>query len=387
MSDDSRAAWRERGRRWAVTAGSVVLALLAGAVLMIASDDAVASQFAYLFTAPQLPLGAAWAKVSGAYTALFVGAVGSPNALAATAWQAGPLIVAGLGVGITFRAGLFNIGAQGQAVWGAIGAAYVGFALHLPPVIHLLVAVTVGLILGSVWGAIPGFLKARTGAHEVIVTIMMNFIATSTLAWLLATPAFQRPGRSDPIAPAVDATAQFPVLFRNLHLGFFVALAAAVLAWWLMDRSTIGFTMRAVGANPHAAATAGMSVPNTTVVAMALSGAFAGVAGILYALGPAAGGTATPLSAGLVGTVGFDALTVALLGRSRPVGTILAGLLFGGLHAGGLAMQSAADTPLTLATVLQALIVLFVAAPAIVTALMPKVKAPRQPALVGGEAA
>lgn len=387
MSDDSRAAWRERSRRWAVTAGSVVLALLAGAVLMIASDDAVASQFAYLFTAPQLPLGAAWAKVSGAYTALFVGAVGSPNALAATAWQAGPLIVAGLGVGITFRAGLFNIGAQGQAVWGAIGAAYVGFALHLPPVIHLLVAVTVGLVLGSVWGAIPGFLKARTGAHEVIVTIMMNFIATSTLAWLLATPAFQRPGRSDPIAPTVDATAQFPVLFRNLHLGFFVALAAAVLAWWLMDRSTIGFTMRAVGANPHAAATAGMSVPNTTVVAMALSGAFAGVAGILYALGPAAGGTATPLSAGLVGTVGFDALTVALLGRSRPVGTILAGLLFGGLHAGGLAMQSAADTPLTLATVLQALIVLFVAAPAIVTALMPKVKAPRQPALVGGEAA
>lgn len=387
MSEDSRAAWRERRRRWAVTAGSMVLALLAGAVLMIVSDEAVASQFAYLFTAPQLPLGAAWAKVANAYAALFVGAVGSPNALASTAWQAGPLIVAGLGVGVTFRAGLFNIGAQGQAVWGAIGAAYVGFTWHLPPVVHLLVAVAVGLVLGAVWGALAGFLKAKTGAHEVILTIMMNFIATSILAWLLITPAFQRPGRTDPIAPIVDATAQFPALFRNFHVGFFVALAAAALVWWLMDRSTIGFTMRAVGANPHAAGTAGMSVDNTTIVAMAISGLLAGLAGVLFALGPAAGGSATPLSAGLVGTVGFDALTVALLGRSRPVGTILAGLLFGGLHAGGLAMQSAAGTPLTLSTVLQALIVLFVAAPAIVSALLPKVKAPKQPALVGGEAA
>lgn len=387
MGEDSRAVWRERRRRWAVTAGSIVLALLVGAVLMIASDEAVASQFAYLFTAPQLPLGAAWTKVANAYTALFVGAVGSPNALASTAWQAGPLIVAGLGVGITFRAGLFNIGAQGQAIWGAIGAAYVGFSWHLPPVAHLLVAITVGVALGALWGAIAGFLKAQTGAHEVIVTIMMNFIAVSVLAWLLITPAFQRPGRTDPIAPIVDVTAQFPVIFRNLHVGFLVALASAALVWWLMDRSTIGFTLRAVGANPHAAATAGMSVPTATVVAMGASGLLAGLAGVLYALGPAAGGTATPLSAGLVGSVGFDALTVALLGRSRPVGTILAGLLFGGLHAGGLTMQSVAGTPLTLSTVLQALIVLFVAAPAIVSALMPKVKAPRQPALVGGEAA
>lgn len=379
-------AWRERGRTWAITAGSIVLALLVGAVLMIVSDPDVISQYAYLFTAPALPLGASWAKVSSAYAALVVGAVGSPTALAATAWQAAPLICAGLGVGLGFRAGLFNIGAQGQAIWGAIAAAYIGFTWHLPPGIHLIVAILGGLIAGAIWGGIVGFLKAKTGAHEVIVTIMLNYVALLALPWLLSTQAFLRPGRIDPLAPVIDSTAAFPIIYSQLNVGFLVALAAAAAVWWLLDRSTLGFAIRAVGANPSAAGTAGMNVANVTMITMAISGLLCGLAGVQYALGPGADLIATPLSIGLVGTVGFDAITVALLGRSKPLGIVLAGLLFGGLHSGGLAMQSFAGTPLTLSTVLQALIVLFVAAPALVAAMLPKVKPPQTASLVGGEA-
>lgn len=372
-------------RTFAVTLAAIVLALIAGAILMVVSDPDVIGLFAYLFTAPALPLGAAWAKVSSAYAALAVGAIGSPSALAATTREAAPLICAGLGVGLGFRAGLFNIGAQGQAIMGAILAAWVGFALNLPPVIHLLVALLAGLVGGAVWGGIVGFLKARTGAHEVIVTIMFNYIAVGTLAWLLATTAFRRPGRMDPISPEVHSTAAFPGIFGQLHVGFLVALLAAFATWWLIDRSTVGFTIRAVGANPHAAATAGMDVARTTIITMTVSGLLAGLAGVQYAIGPGANGVPTPLSQGLVGSVGFDAITVALLGRSKPLGIVFAGLLFGGLHAGGLSMQSIAGTPLTLSMVLQALIVLFVAAPGLVNTLVPFLRA-RRAVPAGGQA-
>lgn len=386
MAESDASRWRERRRRWITTGGSILLALLVGAVLMVVSDPDVIGQYRYLFTAPALPLGASWAKVASAYSALFIGAVGSPTAVAATAWQAAPLICAGLGVGLAFRAGMFNIGAQGQAIWGAIAAAYVGFAFEMPIWVHLPFAVIAGTLAGGIWGGIVGFLKARTGAHEVIVTIMMNFVAAGSLSWLLMTPTFLRPGRIDPLAPVVHSSASFPILYQQLTVGFLVALLAAVFTWWLLDRSTIGFSIRAVGANPQAAGTAGMNVGTTTMIAMAASGALAGLAGVQYALSPGADGIATPLSLGLVGSVGFDAITVALLGRSRPFGTVLAGLLFGGLHSGGLAMQSRADTPDTLTMVLQALIVLFVAAPAIVTGLLPRVKPPAEQALAGGAA-
>lgn len=388
MAESARASvWRERGRASAITAGSIVLALVVGAILMVVSDTEVISKYAYLFTAPALPLGATWTKVSGAYAALFMGAVGSPSALAATAREAAPLICAGLGVGLGFRAGLFNIGAQGQAIMGSIVAAYVGFAWHLPPVLHLLVALVGGLLAGGLWGGLVGFLKAKTGAHEVITTIMLNYVAAGTLSWLLLTPAFLRPGRIDPIAPVIDETASFMTIFEQLNTGFLVALLAAACVWWLLDRSTLGFAIRAVGANPAAAGTAGMNVARTTILTMAIAGLLAGLAGVQYALGPGPDGIPTPLSLGLVGTVGFDAITVALLGRSKPLGIVFAGLLFGGLHAGGLTMQAQVDTPLTLSTVLQALIVLFVAAPALVGALLPKVKAPRTANLTAGESA
>jgi ABC-type uncharacterized transport system permease subunit len=360
------------------TAAAFVLALIVGALLMIFSDTEVRSKFSYFFSRPSDALIASGQKVGGAYAALIKGAVGGYGPITETTAQAAPLICAGLGVGLAFRAGLFNIGAQGQAIWGAILAAYVGFSWHLPPGIHLLAAIVAGLVGGGVWGAIVGWLKARAGAHEVIVTIMMNYIAAGLLAYLLTTTAFQRPGRTDPISPIVDWNATFPRLEGGqLHLGFLLALLAAAAVWWILDRSTVGFAIRAVGANPHASATAGMSVARTTVITMTLAGALAGLAGVQAALGPTASGVPVPLSAGIVGSVGFDAITVALLGRSKPLGTVLAGLLFGALHAGGLAMQSIAQTPLTLTTVLQALIVLFVAAPALVHRIMPFVKARR----------
>lgn len=371
------------------TLAAFVLAGLAGALLMIVSDTEVRSTFAYFFARPADAVTASWDKVGGAYAALIQGSIGGYGPITETAAQAAPLICAGLGVGLAFRAGLFNIGAQGQAIMGAVLAAYIGFSWHLPPGVHLLVALIGGLIGGGIWGGIVGWLKAKAGAHEVIVTIMMNYIASGVLAYLLTTTAFQRPGRTDPISPIVDWNATMPRLQGGqLHLGFLIALLAAVGVWWLLDRSTTGFAIRAVGANPHAAATAGMSVARTTVVTMVIAGALAGLAGVQAALGPSASGVPVPLSAGIVGSVGFDAITVALLGRSKPFGIVLAGLLFGGLHAGGLAMQSVAQTPLTLTTVLQALIVLFVAAPALVTRIVPFVKArkvrPAGPVVEGG---
>ncbi len=360
------------------TLAAIVLAFVVGALLMIFSDTEVRSTFSYFFAQPSDALSASWEKVSTAYGALIAGAIGGIGPITETTAQAAPLISAGLGVGLAFRAGLFNIGAQGQAIVGAMLAAYIGFSWHLPPVIHLVVAVLGGLIGGGLWGGIVGWLKARTGAHEVIVTIMLNYIAVGLLAYVLTTTTFQRPGRTDPISPIVDWNATFPRLEGGqLHLGFGLSLLAAGVVWWLLDRSTTGFAIRAVGANPHAAATAGMSVARTTVITMVAAGALAGLAGAQAALGPTASGVPVPLSAGIVGSIGFDAITVALLGRSKPLGTVLAGLLFGGLHAGGLAMQSVAQTPLTLTTVLQALIVLFVAAPALIHRILPFVKARR----------
>ena len=308
------------------TVAAFLLAFIVGALLMIVSDTDVRQTFTYFFSRPSDALNASWDKVGGAYSALIKGAVGGWGPITETTAQAAPLICAGLGVGLAFRAGLFNIGAQGQAIWGAVLAAYVGFTFHLPPGIHLIVAIVAGVLGGAIWGGIVGWLKAKAGAHEVIVTIMMNYIAAGLLAYLLTTTAFQRPGRTDPISPIVDWNATMPRLEGSrLHLGFVIALLAAVAVWWILDRSTIGFAIRAVGSNPHAAATAGMSVARTTIITMSLAGALAGLAGVQAALAPSVSGTPVPLSAGLVGSIGFDAITVALLGRSKPLGTVLAG--------------------------------------------------------------
>lgn len=364
-------------RRWmpvVITLISFVLAFITGAIVMVLADQDVMAKYAYFFNAPGDALSASWEKISTAYGALLRGSVGSWGALTETTAQAAPLICAGLGVALAFRAGLFNIGAQGQAIWGAILGALIGFSFTgLPWFVHIPFAILCAMVAGALWGSIAGFLKAKTGAHEVIVTIMLNYIALYMLQFLLTTQLLQQPGRSDPISPVVEFSATMPRLAgTRLTLGFFIALAAAVAVWWLLERTTLGFRIRAVGMNPHAAATAGMSVSRVTIVSMAIAGSLGGLAGAQAVLTPTLlTGYPTQLSLGIVGTVGFDAITVALLGRSRPLGVVLAGLLFGAMKAGGLTMAAQAQTPSDLTNLIQALIVLFVAAPAFVMWLVP----------------
>lgn len=353
---------------------SVVMALAVGAVLIAVSDDDVRAAGSYFFARPGDMASAVLSSVIQAYGALFRGSVidvggsgvaGVLGPLASTMLFATPLIAAGLAVAIPFRAGLFNIGAEGQITVAAIFAAYVGFALQLPPVVHLGAAVLAGLLGGALWGAIPGVLKATTGAHEVITTIMLNYVARFGILFVLGTTTFQREGRADPISPPILPTATLPKLldFGRVNLAFVLALVAAAVAWWLINRSTTGFRLRAVGANPEAARTAGMSVPRTYVTAMALAGAFAGLAGVSQVLG-----SERVLTTGISAGLGFDAITVALLARTNPVGVVAAGVLFGALKAGGLTMQATTGTSLDIVIVLQALIVLFIAAPALISA-------------------
>jgi simple sugar transport system permease protein len=286
--------------------------------------------------------------------------------LAETLTVSTPLIFAGLGVALAFRAGLFNIGAQGQLIFGALFGAYVGFTWHLPVGLHLLVVVLAGMIGGGLCGGIVGLLKARTGAHEVIVTIMFNYVASFLLLFLLTTPAFQRKGSTNPISPFLDQTALFPELLGpqfRLHAGFILAILVTWGVWWILSRSTIGFEFRAVGANPNAARTAGVNVGRATILVMALAGALAGLSGIAQV-----SGTEKYLSGGVAASIGFDAITVALLGRSTPWGTFFAGLLFGAFRAGGVSMQAVTQTPIDIVLVIQSLIVLFIAAPPLVRA-------------------
>jgi general nucleoside transport system permease protein len=347
-----------------VTVAAIVLALVIGALLIIVSDHKVVASFGYFFSYPWDAVRNSGEAVASSYAALVTGSVGSWSAITATLERAAPLICAGLSVTLAFRTGLFNIGAQGQLIIGAVCAGFVGFHYELPNGVHLVAALLAGLAGGAVWGGIVGILKARTGAHEVITTIMLNYIAISILTWLLTKEAFQQPGSNNPRSQKVAHSATFPHLF-GMHGGIVLALLAAVGVWWLLERSTPGFQMRAVGANAEAGRTAGMSVPNVYTVAMVVAGLLAGLAGCQQVLGHQ-----DSLTADFGGSIGFDAITVALLGRATPLGTVLAGLLFGALSVGGTAMQaSAAATPLALTQVLQALIVLFVAAPTLVKAL------------------
>ena len=187
-----------------------------------------------------------------AYKALFVGSVGSPRAISESLFAATPLIFAGLAVAIGFQAGLFNIGANGQMHIGGMAALWVSFGVALPILIHIPLAIAAAIIAGATWGALAGFLKARTGAHEVITTIMLNFVALFLVNYLLKTSVYQAPGRNDPISKAADESARFPTLFgdHRLHIGFLVALLAVWFAWWLIYKTTLGFEFRAVGANP-----------------------------------------------------------------------------------------------------------------------------------------
>lgn len=354
---------------------AVLLALILGGLLIASTDKTVSATAGYLFARPSDFLTAVWSAATRSYVALFQGSVFNPRGsgvagqfapLMETLTIATPLITAGLGVALAFRAGLFNIGAQGQIIMAGILASWVGFALHLPMGLHLLLVLVAGVVGGALWAGLVGFLKARTGAHEVILTIMFNYIALYFLRYLLNTPAFQRPGETNPISPILDPSAVYPQILGTqyrLHLGFLLAIAATVFVWWVLNRSTIGFEFRAVGANPKAALTAGINVPRATILVMAIAGALAGMSGVAQVAG-----TEKVLTDGVAATYGFDAITVALLGRSTPWGTFAAGLLFGAFRAGAVQMQIQTGTPIDIVLVVQSLIVLFIAAPPLVRA-------------------
>lgn len=357
---------------------AVVMALVVGAIMIAATNENVQAAVGYFFARPLDTLRAIWDAVAGAYSALFQGSIynfrrpgfeAGIRPLTETLTFATPLIVAGLGVALAFRVGLFNIGGRGQMLVAAGAAGYVGFAWQLPAVIHLIVAVLAGVIAGAIWGGIVGLLKARTGAHEVIVTIMLNYVAFYLISFLLRTPgALQAPGSTNPKSAPMLETAILPPLFGpqfNLHWGFVLAIAATIFVWYLINRSNLGFQFRAVGENPNAAQVAGIKVKSVYVYAMLISGALVGLAGVNQVLGT----VTTGFTAGIDASIGFDAITVALLGRSRPVGVFLAGILFGALKAGGYSMQAAEGVPIDIVLVVQSLIVLFIAAPPLVRAI------------------
>jgi simple sugar transport system permease protein len=326
----------------------VLVGLIVGAIIMMASSWFAAGGFQ-----PLLPLQA--------YGALLQGSVLSINGLVSTAVQAAPLILAGLAVGIGFKAGLFNIGASGQFLLGAITAAALGYQLaSMPGFVAIPVALLAAALAGAAWGFIPGALKAWTGAHEVVTTIMLNFIAATLVKYLITGPfgvsgfSFDRTGDV--------GNAALPVLFgRDGHLGILIAVVVVPVIWWMLWRSTLGFEIRTVGANPSAARYAGMHPGRLIILTMSLCGLLAGLAGAGQILG-----ISHFMNASYSTAIGFDAITVALLGKAHPVGIVFAAILFGIMRAGSGLMQISAGVPVEIVDVLQAVILLFLTADVII---------------------
>jgi ABC-type uncharacterized transport system permease subunit len=362
----------------AVAFFSLLLAVAVGSVLIMLTDDDVRGTFGYVFARPGDFFSASWDAIWGAYTALFRGSIYNTRVedfqtairpLTETLKFAAPLIVAGLGVGLAFRAALFNIGGRGQMLMAGAAAGWVGYQFEMPWPIHVTLAILVGMAAGALWGGLVGLLKARTGAHEVIVTIMLNYVAFYLVFYALSEQSLlQAPGSANPKSLPMKESVVLPKLLGdryNLHLGFVLALIAVAVVWWILNRSSLGFRIRAVGENPAAARSSGIDVGRTYIVVMLISGGLVGLAGVNQVLGTVTSGVTLDLDAG----IGFDAITVALLGRSKPIGIMWAGLLFGAFKAGGFAMQASQNIPVDIVLVVQSLIVLFIAAPPLIRAI------------------
>lgn len=328
-------------------------------------------------------LDGAWGAVRTAYGAMIDGSLGSLSTII-SALQSGdraairqafypvleslvsatPYIFAGLAVAVGFRCGLFNIGVEGQLFVGAIFSVWVGYTLKgLPTIIHVPLALAAGALGGALWALPAAILKAKVGAHEVINTIMLNYIAFRLSDWLLNGP-MMRPGTANPVSPNIELSAHLYRFFSDpirFHLGFFIALGVAVFVWWFLFRTTLGFELRTVGTNPNAARYAGMSITRNYLIAFGLSGALAGLAGANEVLG-VNHNLASAFSSGY----GFDSIALALLGKSHPLGVVLAALLFGTLRSGGTRMQNIAQIPVDIIGIVQALVIAFIAAPAII---------------------
>ena len=334
---------------------ALLTALVAGALVMYLSGD----------------------NAQAAYIGLFKGAFGSAKGWAATIRKMIPFILTGLSVAVAFKAGLFNIGASGQFVMGTIFSVFIGINFEgLPMAIHLPLAIVFGIVGGMLWGAIPGILKVYTGAHEVIVTIMLNYVAALFAGWTVYAGGSQgqTPGplwdrTAGPISetPDVLASARLPYLFDpsyRIHYGVFIALAAVVFIWWLIYKTTIGFEIRTVGQNMKAARYAGIRVNWTVILTMGIAGGLAGLAGAVETLG-----LNHKFAPEFGGQVGFDGITIALLGQTHPFGVVLSSLLFGALDAGAAKMQFDSGVAADIIQIIQALVLAFVAAPMIIRAL------------------
>jgi simple sugar transport system permease protein len=358
---------------------AVVLALLIGGVLIALTDPDVQAAAGYFFSRPGDLFGAIGRAVGGAYSALFQGSIfnwkrdgflDQIKPITETLTFATPLIAAGLGVALAFRVGMFNIGGRGQIIIAAAVAGWISWSFPMPFFIHMLVCVIGAIVGGALWGGIAGFLKARTGAHEVIVTIMLNYVAFYLVSFMLRTQGLlQAPGSNNPKSPPALDTAIMPTLSDligvgtyRLHFGFILVILATIFVWYILNRSSLGFRFRAVGENPNAARVAGIDVKLVYILAMVMSGGLIGLAGASQVLGT----TTSGFSAGVDAGIGFDAITVALLGRSRPWGVFFSGILFGALKAGGYTMQASQGVPIDIILVVQSVIVLLIAAPPLV---------------------
>jgi simple sugar transport system permease protein len=310
-----------------------------------------------------------------AYSAMIRGAIGGPTQVGRTLIQATPIILTGLGFAVAARAGLFNIGGTGQVIMGLIGSSWV--AIHfagMPQLLHVPLELLVGLLAGGIWAMIAGFLKAVRGAHEVITTIMLNYVAIRLGQWLLDAKGglLHQHGNPNPQSPPFTESSGFPVLwqpdpFTSVHLGLLIALVSALVTWFVIDRTSLGYQIRAVGLNPGAAEYGGINVAKVTMIAMLIAGAFAGMAGVSEGVG-----NPPPLLAKSdfeAIQFGFTGIAVALLGRNTAVGVVFAGLLFGALEAGAVEAQFSGGLPPGVATkvigIIQGLIILFVGAEAL----------------------
>ena len=362
---------------------AIITGLLLGGLIVAITTEEVYTLWS---TSPLASIQAGFSAALDSYSALFKGSIGDPERFR-TAFESGdpdlirrafgpisgslvqsiPYIFAGLAVALGFRAGLFNIGAEGQLFIGALTSVYVGFAVTgLPAIIHVPLALLAGALGGAFWGFIPGWLKAKTGGHEVINTIMMNYIAFRLSEYMLRGP-LQQPNSFNPVSAPIQDSAKLLRFFESplrFHMGFFVALAVAWLVYWLLFKTKWGFDLRTVGTNPRAARYAGMNIVTVTVVAMSLSGALAGLAGANEVLG-----VNYNLAVAFSSGYGFDSIALALLGKSHPFGVVLAALLFGTLRNGAIQMQVAAGIPIDIISIMQAIILAFIAAPAIIRTL------------------
>ncbi|HEY3336521.1 MAG TPA: ABC transporter permease [Candidatus Limnocylindrales bacterium] len=364
---------------------AIITAFIVGSIFILITDSEAIAQ---LGTNPVGAISQAVGTIINAYTAMLLGAFGDPAKISAaladptprilaaavrpiteTLVAATPLIFTGLAVAISFRSGAFNIGVEGQFVLGAFGATVAAIALKEQPMwLIILVSSLAGIVTGAIWGFIPGVLKAKTGASEVITTIMLNYVAAQVVLFGLRSEFLRQENSDQPISKVLSEFVRIPQILDlpsiRLHWGFVVALLMAVVVSWFLFKTTRGFELRAAGFNMTAARYAGMSASGSIIIAMVLSGALAGLGGSMEVLG-----TVPQMSNDISAGYGFNAIALALLAGNRPVGIVAAALLFGALRTGGGLMQVKTGIPLDLLTFIQALVIMFVAAPGLIRAI------------------